>query len=127
MSRKRTKQVFAIIFAFVAAPALAHETPVDAFADCAGRYSAEMEHAWLLDASDADEFQQKRATFVALLDASMPARSGRMILDRRIQAKFAHAQLLQQADLGQDRTRAQSARLIAYRHLAACQKLLLGS
>ena len=105
----------------------AHDTPVDAFADCAGRYSAEMEHAWLVDTSGADEMQQKRATFVALLEAVMPEQSGRLVLDRRIQAKFAHAKLLQQADLGTDRARANRARMVAQTHLAACRKMLLGS
>lgn len=105
----------------------AHDTPVDAFADCAGRYSAEMEHAWLMGTDGADVMQERRASFVALLDASMPAQAGRIILNRRIEAKFAHAALLQLADLGPDPQRARHARMAANMHLTTCSRMLLGS
>lgn len=97
------------------------------FAECAGRFSAEMEHAWLLNDPAADMFEEDRAYFVTLTDASRAQDQGRLILNHRIEVKLAHAALLQQASFGPQPDRAAAARYIADRHIVACRSLLLGS
>lgn len=70
------------------------------FAACAGRYSAKMEHLWLMGHA-AEEAQRRRMAFVELLDALVPdayanGLSPRRVLAWRIDAKFAYAAMLQQ-------------------------------
>ena len=95
------------------------------FAYCAGRYSAEMEHAWLLSDPAADVSEGKRAAFVELLDAVAPVGSGRSVLNYRISAKVAHAALLSRASFAEDSEIQENARIQARRHLGACDRFLL--
>ncbi len=97
------------------------------FAECAGRFSAEMEHAWLLNDPAANAFEQDRASFVSLTDASLAPGQGRAILSHRIEVKLAHAALLQQSSFGTRPDRATMARRVADQHLSTCRTLLLGS
>ena len=96
-----------------------------AFAECAGRFSASMEHAWLMQDPGADRFERDRAAFVDLLDAVGGA-SGRQALAQRIDAKAAQARLLQEASFGTDSERAAWALRRADEQLATCRLLLLG-
>jgi len=97
------------------------------FAECAGRFSAEMEHAWLLNDPVSRAHKQDRATFVTLADASLAPNQGREMLNHRIAVKFAHAALLQQASFGTRAHRAKKARKVADGHLSTCRTLLLRS
>lgn len=97
------------------------------FAGCAGRLSAEMERSWLLSQADAAHYEEQRAAFQALLDAVVAQEEKRVVLIYRIETKIAHASLLTAADFGVDAARAERARRIARRHIAACERLLLGT
>ena len=108
-------------------PAFAQGDLAYTFAECAGRFSAEMEHAWLMNDPDADTFERDRASFVVLTTASMAPDQGRDVLGHRIEVKLAHAALLQQATFSPVPVRARAAGDTARRHLTACRALLLGS
>ncbi|MCV6592061.1 MAG: hypothetical protein OIF48_03845 [Silicimonas sp.] len=99
----------------------------DMFAACTGRYSAEMEHAWLVQDDRAGGFEQKRRQFIELLEAVVPAEERRAALHRRIEAKMAHAQLLTQAWFSNDHDRALWARSRARAEMNYCAGLLLDS
>lgn len=95
------------------------------FAYCTGRYSAEMEHAWLMSEADALPSEAKRAAFVQLLEAVAPVNSGPSVLNHRISAKVAHAALLARASFSGDPETKQSAQTQALAHLQACDRYLL--
>lgn len=95
------------------------------FAECAGRFSAEREHAWLTGNPEADYYEARRSAFVALLDATQSSATARRSLSHRIDAKMAHASLLTLATFGSDTDRAARAKRLAARHIGTCQSLLL--
>lgn len=97
------------------------------FAGCAGRMSAEMEHAWLINDPQADTYKTQRLTFLSLLDATMPAGQERDVLAARIDAKMAHAALLTAATFGTAPDRAARARKRATWHVSMCRDMLLDS
>lgn len=127
MSRNTTLGAAATALFLSWGSAHSHDGITFAFAECAGRFSAEMEHAWLMNDPAADHFAANRASFVDLATASMGPDQGRAVLSHRIDVKLAHAALLQQATFGTSRARAQSAKNMAARQLTACKSLLLGS
>lgn len=94
------------------------------FADCAGQYSARVEHAWLLREPDAGEYERFRDEFVALLDSVEGGESG--LLHYRIEAKAAMAALLSQATFGTRPEAAQLAVQASGARLDACRLMLLG-
>lgn len=95
------------------------------FAACAGRYSAEMEHAWLLDTARADALQDRRDAFVQLTEASGSPSSAAHLLNLRIQAKYAQARLLNAASFARTPAQAGRAQRLALVHLHTCEKMLL--
>lgn len=97
------------------------------FAACVGRFSAEMEHAWLIGDAEADALQDRRRSFIALMDATMPADAARDTLAYRIDTKIAHAALLTTASFDQDMRRAQQAKVTARAFRLSCEQLLLDS
>lgn len=107
-------------------PVSSRDVDFQTFAGCAARYSAEMEHAWLMSDPIADELQDRRSQFLALLEATIPADRGRDVLSYRIETKLAHASLLTLATFNSDARRAHSARIVAEHHLSTCSALLLG-
>lgn len=108
------------------APVSSRDIDFRTFAGCAARYSAEMEHAWLMSHPTAEELQDRRLQFLALLDATVPADQARNVMNYRIETKLAHASLLTLATFNDDERRAHSARVVAERHLSTCRALLLG-
>jgi len=103
-----------------------------AFAACAGRYSAEMEHDWLLHPSDSPEAEARRDAFLALLDAVTPDALERgvpphLLMATRIEEKAAQAALLQRAAFHVDPLAAETARGAAERRIATCGAWLLGA
>lgn len=96
------------------------------FATCLGRYSAEMEHDWLVG-EDAEDAQTHREMFEMLLFDVAPASgmTGPEILDLRIHAKMAHAQLLQTATFHTDPERKRLARAAVQRAIRPCEMLIL--
>lgn len=97
--------------------------PVMIFAACAGRLSAELEHQWL-DGRSTPGLRQQRAAMIDLVDAVRPADSGKHVLARRIEAKFAQASLLQRATFSRDAAEASRARDLARAARDSCLTLL---
>lgn len=100
---------------------------VSSFAACAGRFSAELEHAWLLNDARADEITHRRTQFLDLLDATVPADQRRHALHLRIDAKVAHAQLLTAASFSRDPDRSGWAGRRAKSEIDYCTGFLLES
>ena len=97
------------------------------FSSCTGRYSAEMEHAWLIGDERSDQLEHRRDQFASLILAVTPKEQRRESLNLRISAKLAHASLLTQARFSQDRDRARWALRRAEGEIAYCSSLLLDS
>lgn len=125
MSKIKTPYWGLIVVALLTPPAAAQPL-YETFAVCTGRFSAEMEHAWLMGA-EADTAQDRRAVFLSLLDAATPQDQRRHALSVRIDAKLAHAQILTQATFGQGNVRAVWALRRAKIGRDACETLLLDS
>lgn len=90
------------------------------FADCAGRYSATVEHLWLFDGSAAEDAARRRDDFVDLV-AALPGAEAAMA--RRVAAKAAQRGLWDRARFSGD---ARAGRL-ARDYLVACDSLLTGA
>ena len=101
------------------------ETQEAVFATCAGRFSAEMEHDWLIGGT-GDAARATRAIFVALIDAASDPAQAAALLDTRIRAKHAQAVLLQQASFHTDRVLARRAQAMAQRQRRLCETMILG-
>ena len=97
------------------------------FAECAGRFSAEMEHAWVLSDPRAEHYENARSGFVSLLAAVATEADAQRAMSHRIETKFAHAALLQVATFNQDGVASAAARRIATVHLGQCEMFLLGA
>jgi hypothetical protein len=97
------------------------------FATCTGRFSAEMEHAWLLNDARHVEFEHRRQQFIELLDAVVRPGERRDMLDTRIDAKMAHANLLYQVSFSGDQATAARALRRAQSELNYCTGYLLES
>ena len=97
------------------------------FAECAGRFSAEREHAWLLGDPGADHYEAQRLVFLSLLNATLPQGRARDALAHRVDVKMAHASLLQRASFSRDPDLISSARNLAASYRKSCQHLLLDS
>lgn len=97
----------------------------ETFAGCVGRFSAELEHAWLMNEPTADDLQGRRLTFISLLEASMPKGNARDILSVRIESKLAHASLLTAATFERNSELSHAAKVSAAAYLSACEMLIL--
>ena len=106
-------------------PAAARDDLLLVFAGCAGRISAEMEHAWLLRDGRADALEGQRRRFVSLLEAIMPPDRAREVLSRRVEVKLAHAATLTTASFGTNLRMSELARHQAARQVQSCQTMLL--
>lgn len=100
---------------------------VSAFASCAGRFSAELDHAWLMQDERSSLIEKRRRQFVDLLNATMRRDQQRDALNLRIDAKVAHAQLLSQAAFSDEADRSEWAVRRARSEIAYCTGLLLES
>ena len=100
---------------------------VSAFAACAGRFSAELEHAWLVHDERTDEIEHRRTQFIELLSAIVPSDLRRHALHLRIDAKLAHAGLLSQGTFSTDADRSQWAIRRAKSEIDYCTGFLLES
>ncbi|NNE87123.1 MAG: hypothetical protein HKN27_03525 [Silicimonas sp.] len=109
-------------------PLRAMDTPLIAtFASCTGRFSAELEHAWLINDTRTAEIEHRRLQFIDLLDATVPPDARPDMLNLRIQAKVAHAGLLSQALFSQDADRSAWALRRAQSEISYCAGFLLDS
>lgn len=98
---------------------------VATFATCTGRFSAELEHAWLMQDARTDEIAHRRTQFIDLLDAAVPTEGRRHALHLRIDAKIAHAQLLTAAVFSRDPDRSEWAAQRARSEIDYCTGFLL--
>ncbi len=96
-------------------------------AGCAGLYSAEVEHAWLMQDPQSSALEDQRAEFVAILEALTPADAEAGVLAHRIETKKAHAQLLSLATFGADAHHAAWAKRQSQYLKANCAERLLQS
>ena len=125
MSGLRTLLVLLLV---VPMPGRAAEHPlVSAFASCAGRFSAELEHAWLMSDERASEIEYRRRQFIDLLNATVTADRRSQALNIRIDAKVAHAGLLSQATFSKDVVQSRWAKRRAKSEIAYCTGFLLES
>jgi len=72
------------------------------FALCAGRYSALVEHQWLVDGPASEGSAMMRDAFVDLARAVVGPEGAADVLNWRIEAKVAHGALLSRAWLARD-------------------------
>lgn len=90
------------------------------FALCAGRYSALVEHQWLVDGPASEHSAMIRDAFVQMTEAVSGTEGAAVALNWRIEAKAAQAALLSRAWAARDRVaEARSAQL-----LQACADLI---
>jgi hypothetical protein len=108
-----------------ALPAISQTTPdAEYFAICTGRLSALMEYQFLTDGPASDATRDRRDAMAELLSALAAPDDSARLMGLRVDAKWAHRALLEQAAFGPDPDR-RAARQ-AERLTAACTGLLLG-
>ena len=125
MSKIRTLISSALVIVGLAGAVRANDDLVLVFAGCAGRLSAEMEHAWLVSDARADALQGQRERFVAILQAIMPMDRARETLHHRVEAKLAHSAILTTARFGDDPRLSRLAKQQARVQVQSCQAMLL--
>jgi len=126
MSGMKTLLLAATLSTALGGQAIAENDMSWTFAACAGRFSAEMEHSWLIGTPDSEQHESNRATFASLTQAVMTKSTARALLHHRVHVKRVHAQLIQTANFVEDQRRARLAKRMAASHLNACHGLLLG-
>jgi hypothetical protein len=101
------------------APALADPLLRD-FAICAGRFSALVEHQWMVDGPASDRSAETRDSLLALVEAVKEPGMEAAAMGWRIEAKMAQKALLAQAHFGKDAMAERRAREL----LQACAALV---
>ncbi len=127
MSGLRRSLAAGAVAAMISAGAQAAEPLFETFAACAGRFSAQLEHAWLMGEGDFSETSHRRAQFVNLVDAATTHDQKRRALEVRIDAKMAHAQVLTRATFSISPEQQVWAARRAASNLQICTDLLLDS
>lgn len=113
------RTVIACLVGLTASPVAADDL-LRMFADCAGRYSAETEHGWLVNPAGSDALRARRDQFA---DLAGTLGDGPQVMGWRVAAKAAQRDLLMQATFaGNDKA---SRTALAARE--ACDRLLPGS
>ncbi|MEM7521814.1 MAG: hypothetical protein AAF307_12350 [Pseudomonadota bacterium] len=107
--------------------AFADQTLVDRIAGCAGRLSAEVEHAWLVQSDDIVLLERQRDSLRSILTALSQHTGADAPLPMVIDAKFAHAGLLRATAFATNPKRRKMAKQQAWVARVACQHLLLDS
>lgn len=105
-----------------AVPARAADDPLRLLSDCAGRYSAMVEHLWLVDGRAADAAEGQRDQFLDMI-AAFPAPLAAAALHRRVEIKAAQRALLDRGLFGADAVAMRKAAAL----LASCDRLLPSS
>ena len=98
--------------ALPAFPLRAQDDVARIFAICTGRFSAALEHAWLVGGEDIGLASQRRAAMLALLEAVAGADDVRMMA-LRLEAKAGQSALMSRASFARDKNAAlRSAQLL---------------
>lgn len=92
---------------------------------CAGRLSAQLEFQWLMRDPASKRTEVVRDAMLALLDAT-DSIGDEAALSLRIEAKHAHAALLQRATFTEGGKGALRAKRRARRNVSACTRLVAG-
>lgn len=121
------KTLLVLFFVLPALGRAAEDPLVSSFAACAGRFSAELEHAWLMNDVRTDEIAHRRTQFIDLLEATVPDDRRRHALHLRINAKVAHSQLLTTASFSRFADRSKWAARRARAEINYCTGFLLDS
>lgn len=100
------------------------DDPLATFATCAGRFSALMEHQWMMDGPGSEETARRRLMMIDLIDAIILPEQGIEVLSRRIEAKHAQASLLTRATFSADTRESATAGRLAQLQLSQCELLL---
>jgi hypothetical protein len=83
------------------------------FAVCAGRYSALVEHQWMVDGPASERSAGTRDSFLALVGAVEEPGMAAAVMGWRIEAKMAQKALLQRAQFAGDKgAKARAAELL---------------
>ena len=127
MSSLKTFVFSSVLIGLSATAGMAQTNFATTMAQCAGRYSAEVEHAWLMSDPESEVLSQQMENFSSILEAVIPADAGREMLVHRVDAKAAHAKLLSEATFGTDKARAAWAKKQAIHYRKACASYLLES
>lgn len=98
--------------------------PESAFADCAGRFMAELEYSWLRGGEDA-EAEALHATFNELLDTFPAPAAGDTRLARRSASRIHQRKLLSQATFASDPKIRRIAATTAQNARRACTALVV--
>ncbi|SMX43552.1 hypothetical protein [Maliponia aquimaris] len=128
------RTLLVLILSWAACPGVADAPqPTDealTLAACHGRYSAVLEHAWLMQDDTEVAARLRRDLFAAMLDALTrdgsdgPALEG-ALLNFRLTEKQATIHLLTTARFGTDPRRARHAATLLGRQLDACDRLVM--
>lgn len=102
------------------------EEQVYQFATCVGRFSALMEHQWMVDGPGSEATAKLVASMGSLVQAITPEDQGRRVLAWRIDAKAAQRALLMQADFGTTPAQKAKAKARSETLIGSCRSLLLG-
>lgn len=122
------KTFFAVLCMVVTLPAAVradHPTEIRLFAECAGRLSASVEHAWLVGTDNAALRAQKDG-FADLLDALVGPDDSVRVMDWRVRAKMDHKRLLALSVFATEPRLARLALMRAQAHQNRCGAVLLG-
>lgn len=90
------------------------------FAVCAGRFSALVEHQWLVDGPASEASARQRDSLVSLVEAAAGPEQASTVLAWRIDAKVSHKRLLERAWFADDPL----ARMRSAQLLQACADLI---
>ncbi|MGK7654206.1 hypothetical protein ACSQ76_17900 [Roseovarius sp. B08] len=120
------KTIIIALSILLGGPAAAATLP-QVFAGCTGRFSAELEHAWLMRDAKSEALERRRARFEDMLASVTPHGMRSVLMDQRIKAKSAHAHILNLAQFSGDPGIARWARRRAEVEIGYCQSLLLDS
>jgi hypothetical protein len=101
------------------------------FSTCAGRMMALRDHLALFGGPEVDRAEVAREAHVSILEALLDLAladgfDGRRVTGWRIEARAAQSAVLSQADFGTTPERRARARVAADRHIAQCNRLILG-
>ena len=102
------------------------------FAYCAGRMMALRDHLSIFGTEGVDAADTRRSAHLAILDALVEIASEdgfdyRQAYSWQIDARAAQTAVLSQADFGTSETTRRRARAAADRHIASCDRLILGA
>lgn len=126
MCSLKTIATLVVCLAWVPKGANAFDSMLNTFAECAGRYSAQLEHQWLMNDPASSRTEAQRAQVLDVLYALMDGEADpAATLKRRLEAKFAHSRLLQRATFNPDVSSALWAEDRSNNEMRRCASLVL--